>query len=93
MAKVYVSSVINTQVQEVWKNIPDFNTLSDWPPVVVDSRIEDDRPVGAVGAVSIFNLKDGGNFSFTDRRFPIRLRYAQAALHIIGADTRVCPQA
>lgn len=60
MAKVYVSSVFNVPVAEVWARIRDFNGLPGWTPFVADSRIEQNQPSDKVGCIRNFTLKDGG---------------------------------
>ena len=37
MAKVYISSVINTPADRVWAHIRDFNGLPAWHPGIADS--------------------------------------------------------
>ncbi len=63
MAKthVFVSSVIDAPVADVWAKIRDFNALPAWHPAIADSRIEKNEPSDKVGCIRNFNLKDGGN--------------------------------
>lgn len=61
MAKVYVSSVINTPADRVWAHIRDFNGLPSWHPGIADSRIEGNFPGDKVGCIRNFNLRNGGN--------------------------------
>ena len=61
MVKVYVSSVIDAPVEQVWLHIRDFNGLPKWVPAVADSRIEGGVAADKVGCVRNFNLNDGGN--------------------------------
>ena len=61
MAKVFVSSVINAAIENVWSRVRDFNALPDWHPAVSDSRIEDGDPSDKIGCIRNFTLKDGGN--------------------------------
>ncbi|WP_374379710.1 SRPBCC family protein [Dongia sp.] len=60
MAKVYVSSVLNAPVADVWARIRNFNGLPDWTPFVAESRIEQNQPSDKVGCIRNFTLKDGG---------------------------------
>lgn len=59
MAKVYISSVINTPAGQVWGVIRDFNGLPTWTPFVAESRIEQSQAPDKVGCVRNFILKDG----------------------------------
>ncbi len=61
MSKIFVSSVINAPVDDVWAKIRDFNSLPDWHPAIADSHIENGEPSDKVGCIRNFNLKDGGN--------------------------------
>lgn len=61
MAKVFVSSVIEASIEEVWARIRDFNALADWHPAIADSTIENGEPSDKVGCIRNFNLIDGGN--------------------------------
>ncbi len=61
MAKVFVSSVINAPIDDVWSKVRDFNALPDWHPAVVGSHIENGDPSDKVGCIRNFNLEDGGN--------------------------------
>ncbi len=61
MLRASRSAVIDADIETVWGILRDFNGLPSWHPVVVDSRIEDDRPSDSVGCVRNFNLKGGGN--------------------------------
>ncbi len=63
MAKshIFISSVIDAPVDDVWGKIRDFNALPAWHPSIADSLIENDEPSDKVGCIRNFNLKDGGN--------------------------------
>ena len=61
MASVFVSSVINAPIDNVWAKIRDFNALPNWHSAVAQSHIEKDDPSDKVGCIRNFNLKDGGN--------------------------------
>ena len=63
MAKshIFISSVIDAPIDDVWDKIRDFNALPAWHPSIADSRIENGEPSDKVGCVRNFNLKDGGN--------------------------------
>lgn len=60
MAKVYISTILNTPVAQVWAILRDFNGLPGWTPFVADSRIEQNQPADKVGCIRNFTLKDGG---------------------------------
>jgi NADPH:quinone reductase-like Zn-dependent oxidoreductase len=58
--RVRRSTIIDAPVEEVWRFLRDFNAHESWHPAVAESRIEDARPVDAIGAVRRFRLHDGG---------------------------------
>ena len=61
-ASVFVSSVLDVSVDDVWAKIRDFNALPEWHPAIADSQIENGEPSDKVGCIRNFNLKDdGGN--------------------------------
>lgn len=60
MTRVYISSVINTSADSVWKVIRNFNCMPDWHPAIVESRIEGDNPPDQIGCVRSFRLESGG---------------------------------
>ncbi len=60
MAKVYISTILNAPVAQVWAILRDFNGLASWTPFVADSRIEQNQPADKVGCIRNFTLKDGG---------------------------------
>jgi len=61
-ASVFVSSVLDASVDDVWAKIRDFNALPEWHPAIADSQIEDGNSSDQVGCIRNFNLKDdGGN--------------------------------
>ena len=63
MAKshIFISSVVDAPIDDVWDKIRDFNALPAWHPSIADSHIENGEPSDKVGCVRNFNLKDGGN--------------------------------
>ena len=61
MARVYVSTVINTSADAVWERVRDFNGLPKWHPRIRDSRIEDALPADKIGCIRNFNLQNGDN--------------------------------
>ena len=61
MAKIFISSLIEAPIEDVWARIRDFNALPDWHPAVADSSIENGEPSDKVGCIRNFNLVDGGN--------------------------------
>ena len=59
MAHIYVSSVIDAPLTEVWAIARDFT--GRWhSSVIFDPSIEDGRPADQVGCVRAFKLADGG---------------------------------
>ena len=60
-SQIFISSVIDAPIDDVWDKIRDFNALPAWHPSIADSRIENDEPSDKVGCIRNFNLKDGGN--------------------------------
>jgi hypothetical protein len=60
MPNVFVSSVIDAPLAEVWATIRDFNALPNWHPAIAESRIEHDEPSDRVGCVRNFRLTAGG---------------------------------
>jgi len=60
-AKIFISSVIDAPIDDVWAKIRDFNALPAWHPAIADSHIENSEPGDKVGCIRNFNLKDGGN--------------------------------
>jgi hypothetical protein len=61
-ASIFVSSVLDASVDDVWAKIRDFNALPEWHPAIVDSQIEGGEPSDKVGCIRNFNLiDDGGN--------------------------------
>jgi len=60
VVKVRRSTIIDAPVDEVWRFLRDFNAHDTWHPAVAESRIEEGRPVDAIGAVRRFRLRDGG---------------------------------
>lgn len=60
MARVFVSTLLDRPIDDVWRRIRDFNALPEWVPAVASSRIEDGLSSDAVGCVRNFRLQDGG---------------------------------
>ena len=60
-ASVFVSSVLDASVDDVWAKVRDFNALPEWHPAIADSQIEEGKASDQVGCIRNFNLKDGGN--------------------------------
>jgi hypothetical protein len=74
MPSVFVSSVIDAPVSQVWARIRDFNGLPSWHPRMVESHIEDGKSATEIGCVRNFTLASGPKlreqliaFSDTDR--------------------------
>ena len=59
MARVYVSSVINSRSDRVWQRVRDFNGLPSWHPGIAESRIENGEPSDKIGCVRDFRLRNG----------------------------------
>jgi uncharacterized protein YndB with AHSA1/START domain len=59
MVRVYVSSIINAPIEQVWEYLRDFNALPNWFPTVTDSHIESGMRADQVGCVRNFGLQDG----------------------------------
>jgi hypothetical protein len=60
VAHVYVSTVIQAPIDQVWDLIGDFNSLPAWHPFVADCIIEDALPSGLIGCVRAIEVKDDG---------------------------------
>jgi hypothetical protein len=58
--KVYVSSVINAPIADVWAVVRNFNSLSEWHPAIRDCRIERQQAADQVGCIRILQLQGGG---------------------------------
>ena len=59
MARVYTSSVINASAARVWARVRDFNGMSNWHPLIAESRIENGEPADKVGCIRNFSLRNG----------------------------------
>ena len=59
MVKVYRSTVLDVPADRVWRDLRDFNGLTNWHPSIVSSRIEKGHPADKVGCVRNYQLKDG----------------------------------
>jgi hypothetical protein len=59
MVKVYRSTVLDAPADRVWRDLRDFNGLTNWHPSIVSSRIEKGHPADKVGCVRNYQLKDG----------------------------------
>jgi hypothetical protein len=60
VVRVYTSSVIDAAAEAVWDVVRDFNALSRWHPLIVDSRIENSQASDKVGCIREIRLRDGG---------------------------------
>ena len=60
MIKTQVSQVINAPLDQVWKTIRPFDSLSEWHPFVASCDMENDQPNNTVGGVRAIGLKEGG---------------------------------
>lgn len=61
MQKVTRSAVIDAPVERVWQVLRDFNSHSQWHPVVAESHIEGGLRSDQVGCVRNFRLADGNH--------------------------------
>lgn len=59
MAKVFVSTIVDAPIVQVWSVIRDFNGLAAWTPFVAESRIEQNARAEQIGCVRNFRTKDG----------------------------------
>ncbi|MEM8743597.1 MAG: SRPBCC family protein [Pseudomonadota bacterium] len=59
MARVYVSSVIDSPAKSVWEHVRDFNALPRWHPRIAESQIENGEPSDKVGCIRDFRLQNG----------------------------------
>lgn len=76
MARVYVSSIIDAPIDEVWAYARDYNGHAEWHPLIAESTVENGEPSDRVGCVRNFTLTNGGHlrerllaFSDRDRSF------------------------
>ena len=60
MSEVFVSQVVDAQIERVWAIIRDFNSLPKWLPTAASSTIEGDQPADRVGIVRRVLLRTGG---------------------------------
>ena len=61
MIKITIRRVINLPVEQVWKRIRPFDSLSDWHPYVDTCIIENDEAVDKLGVIrEIVIIDDGG---------------------------------
>lgn len=60
MTKVFISSVIDAQLADVWAVLRGFNEMPDWHPMIADSYIEQEQTQDQIGCVRNFELTDGG---------------------------------
>jgi len=86
MASIYVSSVIDAGVEEVWAVARDFT--GHWhSSVIYNSSIEGTQPADQVGCVRAFELSDGGKLrevlvSLSDERHEFSYRILQSPLPV-----------
>lgn len=59
MPSIYVSSVIDAPIDQVWARIRDFNGLPGWHPRMVESEIEDGKAATDIGCVRKFKVASG----------------------------------
>ena len=59
MAKVFVSSVLNAPVDEVWKVIGEFDAVPEWHPDIKECSIENFVSCDTVGATRNLTMPDG----------------------------------
>src|SRR5262245_49700765 len=61
MIRVIRSAVIDEPIERVWALLRDFNSHTEWHPVVAWSEIEGGMPSDQVGCVRRFTLRDGSH--------------------------------
>ena len=59
MIKVYVSTIIDAPLSNVWDMVSNFNGLPNWHPAAGESEIETGKSNNEVGCIRNFALKDG----------------------------------
>lgn len=57
MVRVFVSSVINAPIEQVWEFVRDFNSLPKWFPGCTDSHIEGGLRADQVGCIRNFGMQ------------------------------------
>ncbi|MGH6649016.1 SRPBCC family protein [Aquabacterium sp.] len=97
MSKVFISAVIEADINPVWKLVREFNGFPKWHPAVVRSEIEDGREEDAVGCVRSFELNNGAwirerlcalddtahSVSYTILRAPLAVTHYHASLALM----------
>ena len=61
MVKIFVSSVIEAPIDDVWDVVRDFNGLPNWHPGITKSDIDDNLTPDTVGCIRNFYLQNGQN--------------------------------
>ncbi|MFQ5995820.1 MAG: SRPBCC family protein [Acidiferrobacterales bacterium] len=59
MPKVFVSSVLNAPVNEVWKVIGEFDAVPEWHPDIKECNIENFMSCDTVGCMRDLTMPDG----------------------------------
>jgi hypothetical protein len=100
---VYISDVINSPVEKVWKVMRDFNGMPLYHPAIKNSIIEGDRQSDQIGCVRCLTLAEGfvrerllclddGNHIFSyeiiDSTLPVRGYVAGVRLHRVTEGNR-----
>jgi hypothetical protein len=86
VAHIYVSSVIDAPIEEVWAIARDFT--GHWhSSVIVEPAIEEDLPSDRVGCVRAFKLQDGGALreilvGLSDERYEFSYRILESPLPV-----------
>jgi Polyketide cyclase / dehydrase and lipid transport len=86
MAHIYVSSVIDAPIDDVWAIARDFT--GHWhSSVIYNSSIEDGLPSDRVGCVRAFELSDGGKLrealvGLSDERYEFSYRILDSPLPV-----------
>ncbi|MBK8017096.1 MAG: SRPBCC family protein [Betaproteobacteria bacterium] len=61
MQRVQRSAIIDAPIGRVWEILRDFNSHTEWHPIVASSSIEGGEPSDRVGCVRSFVLRDGAH--------------------------------
>lgn len=58
--QVYVSTVIDASIENVWMTVRDFNALPQWHPEISESQVEEGLDSRTVGCIRRFSVEGGG---------------------------------
>lgn len=87
MARVYVTMVLDADIEQAWGVLRDFNGLPDYHPMFAESHIEDGRPADQVGCVRNFVDHEGGRIreellALSDREYLCAYRILEAGMPV-----------